>query len=141
MKIGNIFLLALLIIFFISSTSVSQTDTTKADSVMYHFDSTKIYSVLSVDSVPHFVGGRQAYSKYFVENARYPNPECNGYVVVSFIVEKDGQLSNVKLVRKLCALNDEEAIRYIEAMPKWYPGKIGNKAVRTRIYLSLKFEI
>lgn len=90
-----------------------------------------IYDV--VDEGPEFPGGEYALMQYISKNLRIPSEiEVQGRVTLSFIIEKDGSISNVKVLRSASDLLDEEAVRLIESMPKWKPGKVNGKAVRTQ---------
>ena len=60
-------------------------------------------------------------------------------MVVSFVVEKDGSLSDIKVMRSLGSGCDEEAVRLINSMPKWKPGKNSGKEVRTKMLVPITF--
>ena len=64
-----------------------------------------------------------------------------GRVTVSFIVEKDGRVSNVRLLRSVQPLLDKEAVRVVKSMPKWSPGKQNGKPVRVRFNLPVMFKL
>ena len=64
-----------------------------------------------------------------------------GRVTVSFIVEKDGRVSNVRLLRSVQPSLDKEAIRVVKSMPKWTPGKQNGKPVRVRFNLPVMFKL
>lgn len=90
-----------------------------------------IYDV--VDEGPEFPGGEYALMLYISKNLRIP-PEIDtpGRVVLSFIVEKDGSISNIEVLHSASELYAEVAILLVESMPKWKPGKVNGKAVRTK---------
>ncbi len=73
---------------------------------------------------------------------RYPNNtgKCNGTVYISFIVEKDGSVSRKRIIRKLCPEQDEEAMRILNLMKKWEPGKIKGRVVRTQLMIPIRFK-
>jgi len=75
------------------------------------------------------------YPKRAIENA------VQGTVLVSFIVEKDGSLTDIQVVRDIGSNCGKEAIRLVEGMPKWTPGAIDGKAVRTKITTPFKFKL
>lgn len=90
-----------------------------------------------------FKKGPAAFKEYFSKNLHYPRicleEQITGRVYVSFIVEKNGQISNVTIERGAHPLLDTEAKRMIENMPKWNPGKHKGKKVRTRCRMPINF--
>ena len=83
--------------------------------------------------------------KFISENMKYPAEakanNIQGRVIVKFIVERDGSLSDIKVMRPLGYGCNEEAIRLVKSMPKWEPGKKGGKAVRTSFMLPIQFQL
>ncbi|NOX45513.1 MAG: M56 family metallopeptidase [Chlorobi bacterium] len=104
---------------------------------------TDIFTV--VEEMPTFPGGDEARMKYLVENIRYPEVAqkngIQGRVFITFVVEEDGYLSNVKVLRGIGGGCDEEAVRVIENMPKWEPGKQNGKAVRVQFNMPIMFKL
>jgi len=98
-----------------------------------------------VEVMPQFPGGQIAMLKYIMENIKYPKQimeeGIQGRVTVSFIVEKDGRVSNVRLLRSVQSALDKEAIRVVKSMPKWTPGKQNGKPVRVRFNLPVMFKL
>lgn len=98
-----------------------------------------------VEVMPQFPGGQTAMLKYIMENIKYPKQimeeGIQGRVTVSFIVEKDGRVSNVRLLRSVQPLLDKEAVRVVKSMPKWSPGKQKGKPVRVRFNLPVMFKL
>ena len=98
---------------------------------------------LSVEESPEFPGGGKKLKKYIKKNLNYPETarrnNIHGKVIVSFIVEIDGSLSNVNVLRGIGGGCDEEAIRIVETMPKWRPGKQRGKPVRVEYKLVVDF--
>ncbi|MCC8147163.1 MAG: TonB family protein [Bacteroidales bacterium] len=96
-----------------------------------------------VEQMPEFPGGREAMLKFIAENIRFPqetiNEEIHGTVVVRFVVEEDGSISDVEVVRSLDKRLDAEAVRVVNLMPKFIPGKQGGKTVRVYYTLPVKF--
>lgn len=94
-----------------------------------------------VEQMPYFVGGEAEMSKFIHRNLVYPTAASQagiqGRVVIRFVVQKDGSLSNVKVVRGLDPECDKEAVRVVKAMPKWKPGKQNGKEVP--VYFTLPF--
>lgn len=96
-----------------------------------------------VEEKPLFPGGEDAKSKFFMNNLHYPDSAVKnmieGKVFVSFVVEKDGSLSNVKVIRGIGGGCDEEAIRVIKMMPKWKPGRQKGVPVRVQMIAPILF--
>ncbi len=96
-----------------------------------------------VESMPKFPGGKKALEKYFTDNLNYPiaakKAGISGTVMVHFVVEADGSLSDIKIIKGLGYGCDEEVMRLIRQMPKWKPGTQRGKAVRVRMALPVKF--
>lgn len=97
------------------------------------------------DTPPVPVGGLATWQRHLSENLTYPTSArmrgIQGDVVVSFIVNTDGTVTEVKLVRGIGGGCDEEALRIIKSSPRWSPGMIKGKAVRTRMTLPTKFRL
>jgi protein TonB len=90
-----------------------------------------------------FPGGNEAMIKFIEDNIKYPEIDRElgnqGRVYVQFIIEKDGSLSNLEVMRGVSESLDREAKRVIRLMPKWTPREIRGKAVRSRSLLPIKF--
>jgi TonB family protein len=100
-----------------------------------------VYNATEV--MPKFPGGAHALYKFLGKNIKYPTADrennIQGKVVVQFIVEPNGNLSNIKAVRSPSNAMTNEAVRVISMSPKWMPGKQGGKAVRARYFLPVQF--
>ena len=98
-----------------------------------------------VEVMPQFPGGQIAMLKYIMENIKYPEQAMKegiqGRVAVRFIVEKDGSISDVKPILSVHPLLNKEAVRVVESMPKWTPGKQNGKPVRVRFNVPLMFKL
>jgi protein TonB len=98
-----------------------------------------------VESMPEFPGGEPALYKYLAENIKYPQMAkesgIQGRVFVTFVVERDGRVTDVRVLRGIGGGCDEEAIRVVAAMPKWAPGKQRGKPVRVQYNLPVKFTL
>ena len=98
-----------------------------------------------VEEMPAFPGGKEAMFKYLVENITYPEKAKKagvvGTVFVTYVVEKDGLVTNVKLLRGVEETLDAEAIRVVKAMPIWTPGKQRGETVRVQYSLPIKFTL
>ena len=103
-----------------------------------------IYENGQVDEPLQFPGGAEALELFLRNNVRYPADfeGCiKGRVNVSFVVEKDGSISNVEVLRGLHSLVDAEAVRVIKAMPKWIPAKHKGRVVRCRSVVPVLFRL
>ncbi len=98
-----------------------------------------------VEEMPVFPGGEQAMMKFVAENINYPqeakDKEIAGRVFVSFVVEKDGSVDEVKVMRGIGGGCDEEVVRVVKAMPKWKPGKQDGKPVRVNYMMPFNFKL
>jgi TonB family protein len=98
-----------------------------------------------VEVMPEYPGGIDAMIKYLSTNIKYPEEAktkgITGTVFVNYIVEKDGQISNVKIMRGIGGGCDEEAWRVVKDMPKWSPGKQRGENVRVMFNLPIKFSL
>lgn len=98
-----------------------------------------------VESMPEFPGGESKLYEYLADNIKYPelakDAGISGRVFVSFVVEKDGSVTDIRILRGIGGGCDEEAIRLVKNMPKWTPGKQRGKAVRVTFNLSIKFTL
>ena len=124
--------LMMLVLLFSFMTSTAQTK--KNDMV---FD--------VVEVMPQYPGGPIAMLKYIMENIKYPEQAMKegiqGRVAVRFIVEKDGSISDVKPILSVHPLLNKEAVRVVESMPKWTPGKQNGKPVRVRFNVPVMFKL
>jgi len=99
----------------------------------------------SDDILPEFQGGRMAYLEYIRKNMNYPADALRngveGGVLVKFIVEKDGSISNAEILRSLTESLDAEALRLICHMPQWTPGVWKGKTRRMQVIRLVDFQI
>lgn len=107
------------------------------------FSKQKIYDI--VDEMPAFPGGDYELIKYIEENLNYPQDAMesgiHGRVFVKIIVEPNGSISSAKIIRGLGFGCDEEAIRVIESMPNWKPGRKNGEAVRVNMAVPVNFKL
>ena len=98
-----------------------------------------------VEEYPEFPGGEKALYEYIKNNIRYPEVArtsgITGTVYVQFVVEKDGSISDVKVLRGIGGGCDEEAVRVVKSMPKWKPGKQRGQPVRVYYTLPIDFKL
>ena len=111
-----------------------------------HKDTTtddKIYEVC--EQMPIFEGGDAALMKYLTDSVKYPELAkkhgVQGRVVIGFIVEKDGSLTDVKVLRHVDIALDAEALRVVKGMPKWIPGCQDEQLVRVRYNVPVSFRL
>ena len=111
-------------------------------------DSTKENSAVFfdlVDTPPSPVGGLAAWQRHLSENLTYPTSArmrgIQGTVLVSFVVNTDGSIEGIELVQGIGGGCDEEAIHIIKISPRWTPGMINGKAVRTRMKIPVSFKL
>ncbi|RNL53362.1 energy transducer TonB [Pedobacter jejuensis] len=129
---------------------VISTNTGKGDGDVNGNDSgtasgNEVIDLPGVDEYPEFEGGMKAWAKYIQRNLRYPfeaqEKGTTGKVFLSFVVEKDGSISNVTLVRGIGSGCDEEAMKVIKKSPAWKPGKNKGTPVRVRYNLPINFTL
>ena len=98
-----------------------------------------------VEIMPEFPGGTAALMKYLSSNIKYPTISqetgSQGKVIVQFVVDKDGSITNPTVVRGVDAYLDKEAIRVISGMPKWKPGVQNGKKVRVKYTVPVMFRL
>lgn len=100
---------------------------------------------LVVEDMPLFPGGEAAMYKFIGKNIEYPRMAkesgISGRVFVTFVVERDGKVTDVQVLRGIGGGCDEEAVRVIQAMPRWSPGKQRGKPVRVQYRMPIKFTL
>jgi protein TonB len=98
-----------------------------------------------IDVLPRFPGGDEARHHYIRKNLHYPEVAIRnmiqGTVMVVFVVETDGSVSHVQISKGIGGKCDEEAIRVVENMPRWEPGKRGGRPVRVMLRMPIVFRI
>jgi periplasmic protein TonB len=106
-------------------------------------DDTGIYT--TIDVYPRFPGGDQARFYFLRTNIRYPDDAVKagiqGIVMVVFVIESNGAVSNVEIAKRIGGGCDEEAIRVVKTMPRWEPGKRSGRAVRVLVRMPIVFKI
>jgi protein TonB len=105
--------------------------------------SNEVFTV--VEEMPEFPGGQDALMKYVSSKISYPEEAVEsgieGTVFITYVVEPDGRITDVKPLRGLGAGLTEEAIRVVKGMPTWTPGKQRGKAVRVQYNLPIRFKL
>ncbi len=103
----------------------------------------KVFDV--VEEMPSFPGGTGALMSYLSSNIKYPvvaqENGVQGRVIVSFVVERDGSISDAKVARSVDPSLDREALRVVKSMPKWKPGKQNGQAVRVKYTVPVVFRL
>ena len=98
-----------------------------------------------VEKMPQFPGGQQALFEYLSKNIRYPviaqENGLQGRVICQFVVNSDGSIVDIVVVRSVDPSLDKEAVRVIQSMPKWQPGEQRGKAVRVKYTLPVNFRL
>ncbi len=99
----------------------------------------------TVEQIPEYPGGMQAMIEFLQTNMKYPEDaakqKVEGRVMVQFVVETDGSVSDVHVAKQVFPSLDAEAIRVVLAMPKWMPGKEKGKVVRVKYNLPIVFRM
>ncbi len=105
----------------------------------------RTYNVSMVEQRPEFPGGEATMLTYLRDNIVYPSDAeeqgIQGRVVVEFIVEKDGSIGNVSVIRQRHPALDREAVRVVQSMPRWTPGRNNGETVRVRYTLPVTFRL
>lgn len=105
--------------------------------------SEKNYDV--VETMPDFPGGTGEMMKYLVKNIRYPKEmeeqKVEGRVIIAFVVKKNGEIADAKVVKSVHPQLDAEALRIINSMPNWTPGMQGGKPVNVKFVLPVSFKL
>lgn len=106
-------------------------------------DNSQVFS--TPEMPPAFPGGQAGLMKFLSSHVQYPaeaaEMRIQGRVVVTFIIEKDGSISNIKVVRGVSPALDAEAVRVVKSMPRWAPGEINGKPVRVTYNLPVTFRL
>jgi protein TonB len=106
-------------------------------------EETKVFDV--VEQMPQFPGGPQALFEYLSKNIKYPvvaeENGIQGRVIVTFVVERDGSISDVKVIKSVDPSLDKVAIRVLKSMPKWIPGKQNGAPVRVKYTVPVTFRL
>ena len=106
-------------------------------------EETKVFDV--VEQMPSFPGGQAALMSWLSSNIKYPvvaeENGVQGRVVCTFVVERDGSITDVKVVRGVDPSLDKEAVRVLKAMPHWIPGKQNGSAVRVKYTVPVTFKL
>lgn len=96
-----------------------------------------------IDDMPEFPGGDYAMQKYIAQNVKYPmlavENGIQGKVYIRFVVDKEGNIDNIEVVKSVHSSIDKEAVRVVKNMPKWKPGNLNGKPVKVYYNLPINF--
>lgn len=130
-------------LFLLSVMAIFSFLTANAQKTVVSEKNQKVYD--TVDQLPEFPGGMPALMEYLMNNVKYPKDaekqKVEGRVLVQFVVETDGSISDVKVAKEVFPSLDAEGIRVVQAMPKWTPGKHKGKFVRVQYTLPIVFSL
>ena len=122
---------------------IEETETDEDEIIEIEEDDEEFFMV--VENMPEFPGGDLGLMKFIQKNVRYPaiakEYNITGKVYVSFIVDKQGNVTNVKIVRGVDKNLDAEAVRVVSSLPKYKPGKQRGKAVRVMFRIPINFTL
>lgn len=126
-----------------ATTPDSATETTAAPADSTSLSSDSIFEVAEV--MPEFPGGTQALFKFIGENLQYPqnaiDGQIEGRVVVQFVVDKEGKVGSIQVVRSVDKMLDQAAIDVVRALPDWKPGMQDGQPVNVRYTLPVNFKL
>ena len=140
-----------LIFFVLLSLNVFAQDSVEEDSVIiweqpvWHQIDESDELIMVAEVMPEFPGGAEKMLEFIQDNIKYPEAAresgTQGRVFVEFVIETDGSISNANVIRGIGNGCDEEAVRLIQSMPKWKPGKQRGEAVRCSYMVPVVFNI
>lgn len=96
---------------------------------------------ITAEISPEPMGGMAGWSRFLQKNMRYPNTDVQGRVVLSFVVERDGSLTDIKVIKGIDSQLDAEALRVLKIAPKWKPGLQSGKPVRVQYTIPINFQL
>ena len=127
--------MALMAVFGLTTVSAQKTVVAKKNQ--------KVFDI--VEQMPEYPGGQAALFEFISKNVKYPEDavkkKVEGKVFVTFVVDTDGKITDVSLLRKVFPSLDAEAIRVISAMPNWIPGKQKGQVVRVKYTVPIMFRL
>ncbi|WP_316842758.1 TonB family protein [Pedobacter gandavensis] len=137
--------LSLITIITFGPAKETASKTGNLNEVVVSAEDSKVHDFVTVDRQPSFPGGMANFYKYVKSSVKYPKEaytnKIEGKVFISFIVEKDGKLSDIKVERKLGYGTDEEAVRVLKESPKWDPGVLNHTIVRVKFNIPISFSM
>ena len=134
-RMKKLIMMSLMAFFCLTTISAQKTVVSKKNQ--------KVYDV--VEKMPQYPGGMVALFEFLEKNLKYPadaqKQKVEGRVIVSFIVETDGSISDINIVRKVFPSLDEEAVRLLGMMPRWSPGLQNGKPVRVKYAIPITYSL
>lgn len=128
-------IMALMALFGLTTVSAQKTVVAKKNQ--------QVFDV--VEKMPEYPGGQAALFQYLSTNIKYPadaeKKKVEGRVLVTFVVNTDGSITDIEVVRKAFPSLDAEAVRVISGMPKWIPGEQKGQKVRVKYTVPLTFRL
>ena len=128
---------------WIDADEIMEYEDVEEEVVRPDYSSQKVYDI--VDEMPTFSNGDHELLKYIADNLEYPqeaiDADVQGTVFVKIIVEPDGSVSNAKIIRGIGSGCDEEAVRVVESLPNWEPGRRKGEAVRVYMSIPVSFKL
>ena len=128
-------IMALMAVFGLTTVSAQKTVVAKKNQTVFDV----------VEQMPEYPGGQAALIEYISNNVKYPDDaaknKVEGKVFVTFVVDTDGKITDVSLLRKVFPSLDAEAIRVISGMPNWIPGKQKGQVVRVKYTVPIMFRL
>lgn len=117
----------------------------KVEAVLIEQQEEEVKTIRELDDLPVFPGGMSQLVRWLTQNLKYPetakNEKVSGKVLVSFVINADGVVTDVKLVKLVDQRLDREALRVVRMMPKWQPGLINGKPCKTLVNLPIVFKL
>lgn len=128
----------------IMDTEMSQDDIVDFSNMVFEEETRDEGEVfMIVEEMPEFPGGTEALQKYLAQSVRYPviaqENGIQGRVYIQFVINQNGEVTNATILRGVDPSLDREALRVVEAMPKWKPGKQRNRPVRVSYTVPINF--
>ena len=117
----------------------------KVEAVLIEQQEEEVKTIRELDDLPVFPGGMSQLVRWLTQNLKYPetakNEKVSGKVLVSFVINADGVVTDIKLVKPVDQRLDREALRVVRMMPKWQPGLINGKPCKTLVNLPIVFKL
>lgn len=125
------------------SLKVKPAHSFSTDTINQLKDAPQVFTL--VDNMPEFPGGLQQFYAYIAKNIRYPPgaraSKTQGRVIISMIIERDGAVAEVKVIKSASRELDAEAVRVVSSSPKWNPGIQNGAAVRVQFAIPISFSL
>jgi len=128
------------VVYFCFITFVSFGNKDNSDTLKNPNDHPNDIIFIGVDESPEYIGGQKEMYKFLSENINEAVATKKGMVNLRFVIEKDGSIGDVEILRSLCPACDEEAKRVIKLMPKWKPGQVNYRNARCYYHMPIVFK-